>query len=113
VLGGEYPVVLYMRNLSALKCYLKNTKTNSAYLSCIIGTCGKVLGCGHAICNTCVRTLAIKSGSKSNNFLVKECPLYGEANRKPPFRLILSTAGVRALSLDSGGIKGIIPLIVL
>jgi hypothetical protein len=113
ILAGHYSTTVHARTLNALQCYLKDTKTNSTCLSCIVGTCGKVLGCGHAICDTCVRTFAVRSSSKSNTFLLAGCPLCGGENRKPAFRLTPPTAGVRALSLDGGGIKGIIPLMVL
>ncbi|KAF2212515.1 hypothetical protein CERZMDRAFT_117698 [Cercospora zeae-maydis SCOH1-5] len=73
----------------------------------------KVLSCGHALCDTCIRTFGFRSPAGSQSYAFETCPLCGAAHLRHPFQLIPPTAGIRVLSIDGGGIKGIIPLVFL
>lgn len=48
-----------------------------------------------------------------DDFKFPDCILCGEPNHKSVISLIPATAGVRVLSLDGGGIRGVIPLVYL
>ena len=70
------------------------------------------MSCHHAICDRCLRlsskNITHETGL-ADSWQVDECPICGSrssfvARTKP------DTAGIRILTIDGGGIKGIIPL---
>jgi hypothetical protein len=111
--SGTSAALLHSQNLNHLGSYLVEIKTNNACLCCMLEKCSKVLDCGHAICNGCIRILGQESPTAKHAFLLHSCPFCGGDNQRASFQMMPPTAGVRALSLDGGGIKGIIPLVIL
>lgn len=73
----------------------------------------KVLVCGHALCDPCIRIFGARSRSERNTFELKECVLCGVNYQSSKFHFVPPTAGIRMLSVDGGGVRGVIPLVVL
>ena len=73
----------------------------------------KVLDCGHTYCNNCIRSFGYTSGLDSQEYYVPRCMQCLSRPEPRVFRFKPPTAGVRTLSLDGGGIRGIITLAVL
>ncbi|TKA71655.1 hypothetical protein B0A55_05295, partial [Friedmanniomyces simplex] len=68
------------------------------------------LPCGHVLCSACVRAY----GKKDNDCYVvlESCPLHSVPKFQEPWRVAYKPdyAGVRLLSLDGGGVRGIVEL---
>lgn len=107
------PTTQHMERLNDIQKYLKSIRSHKTCLSCLLRAPEKVFSCGHAICDLCVRTFGQTNPECKDEFSFPNCMLCGEQNHKPVISLIPATAGVRLLSLDGGGIRGVIPLVYL
>ncbi|KAF1927873.1 FabD/lysophospholipase-like protein [Didymella exigua CBS 183.55] len=93
--------------------------SHTTCLCCLIQAPLHTLPCGHTLCSRCVRSygVAVRGSSKSSSVLDMEfCPLHSELDIWPsPYyvRFKPEHAGVRLLSLDGGGMRGIVELEVL
>jgi hypothetical protein len=64
------------------------------------------------MCDNCIKIFGSKSSIDSYTYSLSECLFCSQAHSRP-YRFIPPTAGIRLLSLDGGGIRGIITLTVL
>jgi len=76
---------------------------------CIFRRPEHVLKCRHAICDHCAKTYGDARITEEYTFTFRTCILCG-AGTHLLIRLKPPTAGVRILSVDGGGVRGIIPL---
>lgn len=68
-----------------------------------------MLPCGHTICDTCAVIFGAKARQGEYQFDVTECPLCGK-NCQLTVRQLPPTKRPMILSLDGGGIRGILQL---
>ena len=73
----------------------------------------KVVACGHALSDSCVKIFGTRLRTERNSYELSGCVLCGVEHQKAVFRFVPPTAGIRRLSVDGGGVKGIIPLMFL
>ena len=86
-----------------------NLKTNRICLLCLAKSPEHSLTCGHTICDDCLRLFATAVPQLEHHYVLQYCNLceakgYIYARLRPP------TAGIRMLTVDGGGICGVIPL---
>jgi hypothetical protein len=93
--------------------HLARIKTNRSCLCCFMRMPEKVVTCGHALDDSCIKIWGDRPSKENNTFTLSECLLCGVNYKSSTFRFVPPTAGVRALTVDGGGIRGIIPLMFL
>ena len=86
----------------------RQIRTNQTCLTCLRRKPEYTLTCGHTICETCVHIFAQESSSSKSRYELKACLLCSEGVLD--VKLKPSTAGYSVLSIDGGGVRGIIPL---
>ncbi|KAF2736521.1 hypothetical protein EJ04DRAFT_462876 [Polyplosphaeria fusca] len=90
--------------------------SHSVCLCCLRELPEHPLPCGHVLCTPCIKGYGRPSESITSSYSMASCPLHEEDSTFPsPSEVIFkpTLAGVRVLSLDGGGIRGIVLLEVL
>lgn len=92
----------------------KKIKSNKTCLSCLQAVPDHVLACGHSYCPRCVQELGTPSSAAECVWEMYCWLCWDEKGGKPhQIQLKPRCAGARILTLDGGGIRGIIELSVL
>ena len=87
-------------------------KTFQTCLYCMLRKPEHVLSCGHAICDVCVVIFGEPAKGLEYHFNLSSCIL---CKKKLHFqaKLLPPTCGARLMSIDGGGIRGVVPLAYL
>ncbi|PSN60686.1 FabD/lysophospholipase-like protein [Corynespora cassiicola Philippines] len=85
----------------------QNFINHSTCFCCLADLAEHPLPCGYILCTRCIKGFSTVSKTVSGVYFVSSCPLHHRVSFKPKL------AGVRVLSLNSGGIRGIVILEVL
>ncbi|KAJ2991286.1 hypothetical protein NUW58_g2566 [Xylaria curta] len=96
---------------SHIRNYLIN---HTACFCCLFGQAEHTLPCGHVLCTECIHTYGSALGA--NWIKLLECPFACRGNRMATSCVIHmkpKLAGIRLVTLDGGGIRGIVELEVL
>ena len=99
---------LHRDNLKPRQHFWSQLKSNHFCLYCLRQKPEYVLTCGHSTCDNCIRTFGTEIFSTNHRYIVESCVLCGSGS----LTVVLKphTAGVRILSIDGGGTRGVIPL---
>jgi hypothetical protein len=92
---------------------LVSLKSHRSCFYCFTQMPEKVLTCGHALCNICIRIFGVRSRSERNTYELGKCKLCSIVVEDSLFRFIPPTAGIRMLTVDGGGVRGVVPLMYL
>ncbi|KAH7363976.1 patatin-like phospholipase-like protein [Rhexocercosporidium sp. MPI-PUGE-AT-0058] len=103
--------IWHRRMLCTTKTNWFSIRSKTTCLVCLRARPQYRLPCGHIICDNCVRL----HGEKKDiwDFHVPHCFLCGLETSGAIFKVRPPTATARLLCIDGGGVRGIIPLIVL
>jgi len=106
--GNVTSAELHLATLRKHHQILRKLRSDITCLSCLFQRSERCFSCGHTLCEKCIQALG-KQSDEPYKYIFKECPLCGlpcnlNFALKPP------TAGVRVLSIDGGGIRGVIPI---
>jgi predicted acylesterase/phospholipase RssA len=102
----------FYRHVSGSKAFISHTSC----FSCLIAPPEHALPCGHVLCTPCVQAYGTARGRYTID--MGYCPLHhddsdGQFRPRWPVVIKPSNAGVRVLSLDGGGVRGIVELMIL
>lgn len=99
---------IHFRSLRDAGPVWKGLRSNRTCFSCIRRMPETVLSCGHAFCDICIRLFGIPVAGFEYRYKLKRCTLCGLGSVEKMFRP--PTAGARILSVDGGGVRGVVPL---
>lgn len=111
--GSQHAAALHRRCLQSLHKSMSQLFSNTTCLACLMHTPEKPFECGHALCDQCIRTSGARSRTEKHVYELENCILCGQQNSSKTFRFVPPTAGLRLLSIDGGGVRGVIPLQIL
>jgi patatin-like phospholipase/acyl hydrolase len=98
----------YLRMYSEQWGHIRSNKT---CLACLQQVPENVLKCGHAYCALCVQVLGTESDEYESAWFMNHCSLCWASQDNPHLvRVKPKCAGTRILTLDGGGIRGVVEL---
>ena len=95
--------------------FWQTAKSNKACFACLQSVPDHALPCGHVFCEQCVKDFGRSSEDQRSCIEMAQCVLcLSEWLTSPQLvRLKPKCAGVRVLTLDGGGVRGIVELTIL
>lgn len=100
----------HLKEMRPLLADYRNSKT---CLACLMRAPERMLTCGHSFCDICVRIFGRRDDHERTHYTFVAC-LMCEDHVQDRFMIMHPpTAAARILSIDRGGIRGVIPLTMI
>lgn len=109
------PASLHLENLAHFNARLIRVSCDTSCFSCLLRMPEHVLHAGHALCSECVHILGTPVENDPYRRSIVMCPLCQVRLVPGPHTIALQppTAGHRVLTMDGGGVRGILELELL
>lgn len=91
------------------RSWWRTVQSHSICLACLVRRPQHVLACRHSICDLCAGMWGTPLSGWEYGYLLKSCPLCRQS-MEVRVRSLPPTAAVRAVAIDGGGVRGVIPL---
>jgi hypothetical protein len=107
---GTPSMMVHRNNLQRFKNRWKRLRSDDLCFVCLRRLLETNLPCGHGVCENCVRIFGTPDKNDRWAFCIRRCFLCDMALRDVTVKIKPDTAGVNVLTIDGGGIKGVVPL---
>jgi hypothetical protein len=98
---------LHRRLLSGFHAEWARLRSDDTCLACLRRRPQHGLPCGHCICDNCPRIFGERSKFDPWLFTVRSCILCGRTTSGVEVKYLPENAGVRVLTVDGGGVRGL------
>ena len=107
---GTPSATVHRDTLQHFEPYWGSIRSDGTCLTCMRRKPEYILPCGHSVCENCALVFGERSEYDQWVFEIHNCFLCGIKLRDITVKVKPDNAGVIALSIDGGGVRGIIPL---
>ena len=108
--SNQTAIDVYLKTISLLDVNWTRIK-NTEFCFCFQRPPENVLTCSHALCDTCVRNFGAEYKTFDGQYCIPACPFCQQGELTVGLKPF--TAGLRLLSLDGGGVRGKITVLIL
>ena len=105
----DYEMHVHQQVLSSFESEWQTLFSNHTCFSCLARPPENTLTCDHSLCDICTMSHGCELVNDPWTFQIQTCPFCNVSNQVA-FKLKPATAGVRALIVEGGGVRGVIPL---
>lgn len=109
--SGKSAMKMHRETISSLELDWPLLKSNKTCFCCLRRAPENVLSCEHALCDVCVRNIGEETLMLDEQYEIGACPFCREGRLLTGLKPL--TAGLRVLSIDGGGRRGVIAIGIL